>query len=198
VTLLVGADRTSASAGMVGSLAAAGPAGLTASRRTALLGMEARRSISHFCDEARLDPVGEERADIGLSSDPAIGGRQLEGRRARRTGAADLPSDAEAVMVLVEMVRRPDAEVEAQARVLGRRRHSGQPGPDPQASGTPRYGKRGDSGFGAVRALSEVPEQVTLSQRPTNLFPEQRAVRLATCLRTAYSVGLLTNGVTGA
>ncbi len=100
------------------SLVDAAPSGLISAELSAILGMEARTFMSHFRSEERLHPVREGRADVWLSGDLAIRTRQLEVRRQGVACGGDLPSDAEAVLVLVELIRRPDAGVDEVARGL--------------------------------------------------------------------------------
>jgi hypothetical protein len=102
-------------------LVAASPAGLTSAELGAALGMEARSFLSHFRGDARLGAVREGRGDVWVSGDPEVAARQLAARRERGRAGDGLPSDAEAVLVLAEMIRRPDAGVEEVARALAAR-----------------------------------------------------------------------------
>jgi hypothetical protein len=77
--------------------------------------------MSHFRDEKRLYAVREGRADVWLSGDPELRSRQLETRRARMADAGEPMSDAEAVLVLVEMIRCPGADVDELVRTLAAR-----------------------------------------------------------------------------
>jgi len=103
------------------SLVAAAPAGLTSAELSGILGMAARGFMSHFRNERRLRPVREGRGDVWVSGDPAVGAGQLGLRRTGTVGLGDLPSDADAVLVLVEMIRCPDAGPGEVARGLAAR-----------------------------------------------------------------------------
>jgi len=108
------------------ALVSAAPAGLTSAELSAILGMEARSFLSHFREDAGLVRAREGRRDVWLCADPSVRSRQLEVRRRGSLRADDLPSDAEAVLVLVELIRHPRDDVDG---IAGRLRARGTPVP---------------------------------------------------------------------
>lgn len=113
----------------VRALVGASPAGLTAAQIGAILGVDARAFLSHFRGDAGLSQLREGRRDVWLSGDAAVRGRQLEARRCSPVPAENLPSDAEAVRILVEVVRHPRDDVD---HIAGHLRAGGQPVPIPR------------------------------------------------------------------
>jgi len=99
-------------------LVGAAPAGLTSAELSGILGMEARSFLSHFRHEPGVCQMREGRRDIWLSSDPAVRERQVSARRRSVLPEGELPSDAEAVLVLVEAIRQPHDDAESIARRL--------------------------------------------------------------------------------
>lgn len=99
-------------------LVGAAPAGLTSAELGGILGMEARSFLSHFRHEPGVCQRREGRRDVWLSSDPAVRERQMNARRRGGLPEGGLPSAAEAVLVLVEVIRRPDDDAESIARRL--------------------------------------------------------------------------------
>ena len=96
----------------------AAPAGLTSGELGGILGMEARSFLSHFRREPRVCQIREGRRDVWLSSDPAVRERQMLARRHGIPPEGELPSAAEAVLVLVEVIRQPDDDAESIAHRL--------------------------------------------------------------------------------
>ena len=103
------------------SLVAAAPAGLTSGELSAVLGMQARAFLSHFRAEPSVCRVRLGRGNLWLSSDPGLHDRQLTVRRGACHTHDSFPSDAEAVPVLVELIRHPGSDVEDLARLLNAR-----------------------------------------------------------------------------
>ena len=103
------------------SLVAAAPAGLTSGELSAVLGMQARAFLSHFRVEPRVCRVRLGRGNLWLSSDPERHDRQLTVRQGACQTHDSLPSDAEAVLVLVQLIRHPGSDVEELARLLNAR-----------------------------------------------------------------------------
>jgi hypothetical protein len=93
--------------------------GLTASDLEGILGVGVQNFIARLCAGGTVGRFRHDGRFVYVSPEPDAGARQREAR----TRAADsgLPSDAEAVLVLAEIIRRPDVGVEEVARVLAAR-----------------------------------------------------------------------------
>jgi hypothetical protein len=101
----------------VRALVAASGAGLSSGEIGLMLGLEARTFLAHFKADPSLfrEPCG--RSHVWFAGDGAARLRQAESRRRLDMAAAELP-DADAVRLLVELVRSPGLDCAALARKL--------------------------------------------------------------------------------
>ncbi len=90
----------------VSHLVSASPAGLTAVELSEAIGLSARSFLSHFRDGLELFRERRGRGYVWFSGDNAIRESQQRARHEARSDAGGL-SDAEAVLLLVELVRDP-------------------------------------------------------------------------------------------
>jgi len=90
----------------VSQLVAASPAGLTPAELSETLGLEARSFLSHFRDDLALFRERRGRSYVWFAGDDATRQRQQRARQAATSDSAGL-SDAEAVLLLVELLRDP-------------------------------------------------------------------------------------------
>ena len=90
----------------ISHLVAASSAGLTAAELSEALGLEARSFLSHFRDGLELFRERRGRGYVWFAGDGAIRELQRSARQETTHDAAGL-SDAEAVLLLVELVRGP-------------------------------------------------------------------------------------------
>lgn len=90
----------------VAGLVRAAPAGLTAPELSAALGLEARTFLAHLRDRLGLAREACGRGYVWLAEDAAVREPQWRARQELLAAATDLTA-AEAVMVLVELVRHP-------------------------------------------------------------------------------------------
>jgi len=101
----------------VAHLVAASPAGLDAGDLSQLLGLECRSFLSHFRDDLGLvhEPVG--RGYVWFAGDKSIRQRQQEARAQKACVPAPL-ANADAVLVLAELVRKPEISLAELATAL--------------------------------------------------------------------------------
>lgn len=90
----------------VSRLVSASPAGLTPAELSEVLGLEARSFLSHFRDGLGLFRERRGCGYVWFAGDSAIRERQQRARQVATSNAAGL-SDAEAVLLLVELMRDP-------------------------------------------------------------------------------------------
>jgi hypothetical protein len=103
----------------VAALVRSSAAGLTAAELGGILGVRVQSFVARLCEGGAVDRIRHEGRFVYVSPEPDAGARQREART--RVADSGLPSDAEAVLVLAEMIRRPDAGVEEVARALAAR-----------------------------------------------------------------------------
>ena len=98
-------------------------AGLTASEIGEILGLPAHTFLSHLKDTADIDREKREGVYIYFSKGPAVCKKQKKERdRLVRSGALlELPSDAEAVIILATLIKHPDDTVERLIRRVRRK-----------------------------------------------------------------------------
>ena len=101
----------------VSALVAASPAGLTAGELGEMLGLEGRSFLSHFRDDPGLYRERRGRRHVWFSGNRAARERQRQARE-RMTERSVLLSDAEAVPLLVELVRNPRIPLDELAEIL--------------------------------------------------------------------------------
>jgi hypothetical protein len=101
----------------VRALVAASPSGLSSREIGALLGVEARTFMAHFRTDQRLSRDQSGRGHVWFAGEAAIRSRQMEACRSAMAGGAGL-ADADAVRLLVELVRDPGLDCAALARRL--------------------------------------------------------------------------------
>jgi hypothetical protein len=101
----------------VRALTAASSAGLSSGEIGSLLGLEARTFLAHFKTDPGLsrEPCG--RGHVWFAGDGPGRLRQMEARQSLKGAAAELP-DADAVLLLVEIIRNPGMDCAALARRL--------------------------------------------------------------------------------
>jgi len=90
----------------VSHLVSASAAGLTAAELSDVLGLEARSFLSHFREGMGLFRERRERGYMWFAGDSTVRERQREARQDMMSRTIAL-SDAEAVLLLVELVRNP-------------------------------------------------------------------------------------------
>ena len=93
------------------------PAGLTASEIGELLHIQHRSFFSIFREHPDLRRQKHQGAFVYFYSDPAIYERQ-KNQRLTMIRSAKLPSDIEAIAILVETVKNPDFEIEELCTLL--------------------------------------------------------------------------------
>ena len=94
--------------------------GLSGSELGELLGLQPRSFLSHFRDHPALYREQVMGPWIWFAADPETREKQKQTRLARVVDAKDrrMPSDMEAVMILVELIRHPNSSLEQIARQL--------------------------------------------------------------------------------
>jgi hypothetical protein len=102
------------------------PAGLTASEAGELLGLRPSSFLWSLRDHQALRREKHGGRYLYVSSDPARCQAQKQ-QRALMCGAARLPTDAEAVAILIEKIQHPDLSHEALSRRLEKRKVFVQP-----------------------------------------------------------------------
>jgi len=103
----------------VAALVRSSAAGLAAAELEGILGVGVQSFAARLCAGGTVDRFRHDGRFVYVSSDPNRGRQQREARM--RASDAGLPSDAEAVEVLVEMIRRPAAGLDEVARALAAR-----------------------------------------------------------------------------
>lgn len=103
----------------VAALVRSSATGLTAAELEETLGVGVQNFIARLCAGGTLGRFRHRGRFVYISPEPDPGGRQREART--RAADAGLPSDAEAVLVLAEMIRRPGTDLDEVARVLAAR-----------------------------------------------------------------------------
>jgi len=98
-------------------------AGLTASEISEILGLSAHTFLSHVKDTAYLEREKQQGVFIYFSKDPAVIEKQKQERDKLIRSAAllELPSDAEAVIILSTLIKHPNDTVERLTRRVLRR-----------------------------------------------------------------------------
>jgi hypothetical protein len=103
----------------VAALVGSSSAGLTAADLEGILGVGVQSFIARLCAGGTVGRFQHDGRFVYVSPEPDRGRGQREARA--HTADSGLPSDAEAVLVLAEMIRRPDVGVEEVARALAAR-----------------------------------------------------------------------------
>lgn len=95
--------------------------GLSGTELGELLGLQPRSFLSHFRDHPALYREHVRGRWIGLAADPKIRAQQKRTRLAQVSAQEPrMPSDREAVMILVDLIRHPDSHLEQVASRLKR------------------------------------------------------------------------------
>lgn len=95
--------------------------GLSGAELGELLGLQPRSFLSHFRDHPALYREILAGRWIWFAADPKIRARQKQARLAQVAAQEPrMPSDREAVMILVDLIRHPDSRLEQVARRLKR------------------------------------------------------------------------------
>jgi len=96
--------------------------GLTASELEAIVGLRARSFLSHFRNHPQLRREKVKGRFVWFAADDVVRKEQMKSRMAREAQkASGLPSDSEAVLILVDLIRHPDTSIQQMAQRL--RRH---------------------------------------------------------------------------
>jgi len=111
----------------VAALVRSSATGLTAAELEGILGVGVQSFVARLCAGGTVGRFRHGGRFVYVSPEPDLGGRQREART--RAAGGGLPSDAEAVLVLAEMIRRPGADIDEVARVLAARGTPVGPGP---------------------------------------------------------------------
>ncbi len=98
-------------------------AGLDAGEMRALLGLDPRSFLSAFAQHPQLRREKIKGRFTYFFSDPAVSGKQWE-QRSLMLGKARLPTDFEAVAVLVEQIKYPTLNNEELSKRLGKQKLS--------------------------------------------------------------------------
>lgn len=88
------------------------PAGLTGAGIGELVGLAPRSFLSHFRDEPAWEREKIEGRFVYFSSDKPVMAEQRQKRQEQSTTPLGLPTEAEAVVVLVERIKHPEASIE--------------------------------------------------------------------------------------
>jgi hypothetical protein len=93
--------------------------GLSSAELGKILGLQPRSFLSHFRDHPAIYRENLKGRWIWFAADPGIREQQMQARLAER-GAKEsrIPSDMEAVMILVDLISHPQSDVEQIARRL--------------------------------------------------------------------------------
>jgi hypothetical protein len=94
--------------------------GLSGAELGKLLGLEPRSFLSHFRDHPEIYRENLRRRWIWFSADPKIREKQKQTRLARDVAKEPprMPTDGEAVMILVDLIQHPNSGLEQVARRL--------------------------------------------------------------------------------
>ena len=93
--------------------------GLSGAELGELLGLQPRSFLSHFRDHPEIDRENLMRRWIWFAADPKIREQQKQTRLVQAvTKGPRLPTDLEAVMILVDLIQHPDSGLEQVARRL--------------------------------------------------------------------------------
>jgi len=88
------------------------PAGLTGAEIGELVGLAPRSFLSHFRDEPAWEREKLEARFVYFSSDKPVLAEQRQKRQEQSTTPLWLPTEAEAVVILVERIKHPEASIE--------------------------------------------------------------------------------------
>ena len=93
--------------------------GLSGAELGEILGLQPRSFLSHFRDHSEIYRENRMGRWIWFAADPGIREQQMQARLAQEVaGASCMPSDMEAVMILVDLIGHPQSDVEQIARRL--------------------------------------------------------------------------------
>jgi len=93
--------------------------GLSGAELGELLGLQPRSFLSHFRDHPEIDRENLMRRWIWFAADPKIREKQKQTRLVPAvTKGPRMPTDMEAVMILVDLIQHPDSALEQVARRL--------------------------------------------------------------------------------
>ena len=93
--------------------------GLSGAELGELLGLQPRSFLSHFRDHPQIYRENLMRRWIWFAADPKIGQKQKQIRLAQNVAKAPrMPTDREAVMILVDLIQHPNSGLEQVARRL--------------------------------------------------------------------------------
>ena len=93
--------------------------GLSGAELGELLGLQPRSFLSHFRDHPEIDRENLMRRWIWFAADPKIREQQKQTRLVQAvTKGSRMPTDMEAVMILVDLIQHPDSDLEQVARRL--------------------------------------------------------------------------------
>ncbi len=93
--------------------------GLSGAELGEILGLQPRSFLSHFRDHPAIYREHMRGCWIWFAADSGTRGQQLQARLAQEVvGASCMPSDMEAVMILVDLIGHPESNVEQIARRL--------------------------------------------------------------------------------
>jgi hypothetical protein len=95
--------------------------GLSSTELGELLGLQPRSFLSHFRDHPALYREALAGRWIWFGADPKIREKQKQARLAQAAEGPVLPSDMEAVMILVDLIRHPNSGLEQIAHRLKRK-----------------------------------------------------------------------------
>ena len=93
--------------------------GLSGAELGEILGLQPRSFLSHFRDHPAIYREHMRGCWIWFAADPGIREQQMQARLAQEVAMAScMPSDMEAVMILVDLIGHPQSDVEQIARRL--------------------------------------------------------------------------------
>ena len=98
-------------------------AGLDATEMRTIMGLDPRSFLSAFAHHPQLRREKTQGRFVYYAADPALGARQRQHRGAM-SARARLPTEFEAVAILVEQIKQPASSVEELSRRLKRRKLS--------------------------------------------------------------------------
>ena len=98
--------------------------GLSGAELGEILGLQPRSFLSHFRDHPEIYRENRMGRWIWFAADPGIREQQKQARLAQEVAKKSLmPSDIEAVMILVDLIGHPESDVEQIARRLKSKQH---------------------------------------------------------------------------